>query len=181
MIESEIFRLSQSRFAMLLLAQYGQGWIAGGVVCFITALFLGIFLDYRILVAAVLIVCLVVPGMLMVLYYNYGLRGYNYLNVNDHQLAIESGWVMVGLRIVNISPDDDGGDDVRPEEEWRYYKFSTAQFGNYTVGKDYVVFPFRNKKDGFIYLPSDSFRGKDEFMEAVRLISITKENENNKR
>ncbi|MDE6717148.1 MAG: hypothetical protein K2J70_03055 [Muribaculaceae bacterium] len=192
MIESEVFRISSGRFATILLQRHGEVWLAGAGVLFVTSLFLGAVVDYRIAVLAVILVCLFAPALMMILYYSYGLKGMNYLNVIDHRVEIGEGSVVVLLRIKEPETDDQLSDDkilsgmkgegVTRVEEWRRYDFPDGTFGPYAVGKDYVVFPFCNKGEGFLYLPESGFRSRGEFIEAVRMIAKgiykVKKNEN---
>ena len=61
--------------------------------------------------------------------------------------------------------------EEKREEEWRRYDYALSDFGIYTVGQDYVVFPFLSPREGFLYLPADAFEHDSDFAEAVKLIA----------
>ena len=176
-IETECFKLSWQRFVLILLQQYGQNWIVAMTVIIFTAIFLGIFLDYRILLFAVILICLVLPGLLMLLYYNYGLTGKNYINVVNHRLIIKEDSINVLTYIpLNEDPDNSQTIDSESEEEeqenqLRDYSFQFQTLGRLIVGSAYVIYLFTDTSDGFLYLSVAAFKSKEEFNKAISRIS----------
>ncbi|MDE7414069.1 MAG: hypothetical protein K2N05_09855 [Muribaculaceae bacterium] len=204
MIESEIFSISKSEFATILFQRHGLPWIAGGSLMLLTAIFLGFALDYRIFILAVILLFLIAPAVLLILYYNYGMKGKSFLNVLPHRIQIFNERTVIWLKVKECEPEeadrinsekrgaatvecgDETGEksDIKNDEEWRRYDFSLECYGNYSVGKNYVVFPFLTPEGGFLYLPLKAFRSEEEFSKAVSLMAGTnlnkKENEDNK-
>ncbi|MBD5189700.1 MAG: hypothetical protein HDS95_05415 [Bacteroidales bacterium] len=178
MIRTDIFKADKKRFAMLLLERHGQSWLFGGFFLFLTAMILGFTVDYRIFILALLLVCLIAPALLLILYYNYGMRGENFLNVLDHRIEIGSDMLSLFLKIKG-GENEEADEENEPQEEWRRYDYPFSCFGNYSVGKDYVVFPLLAPKAGFLYLPLDAFDNHISFSEAVKRISKKECNENN--
>lgn len=181
-IGTEIFRIGRRRFAMLLFERHGQIWIFGGFFLIIVAIILGFAVDYRLFILALLLVCLVAPALLMVMYYNYGLKGENFLNVLDHRIEIDQDCITLLLRVKGEADSDPDGQEQKErneKEEWRDYVYPFSSFGNYSVGKDYVVFPMLKPKEGFLYLPVEAFFNQEEFSEAVKRISKRERNEDN--
>lgn len=179
MIETGVFKAGRGRFARLLFERHGQGWLLGGVMLVMISLILGIFLDYRIFILAFIVVCLLGPAMMMLLYYNYGMKGENYINVIDHRLEIGEKELTVWLLFKNLPEKVEEGkeyewpeEDMPPcEEVWRPKVWPLSSFGHYTVGKDYVIFPFLTQEGGFLYLPLEAFDSDEDFAEAVRIIA----------
>lgn len=184
MIESDVFKVNRSTFARLLFERYAQSWIFGGGFLFIVSLMLGFLVNYRIFLLAIILICLVAPAMMMILYYNYGMKGENYVNVIDHRIEIGTNAVTLYLKVRGEEDDEeekdkeDKGDKKEDKEEWRRYEYPFSWFGRYTVGKDYVVFPFLAPRIGFLYLPADAFKETD-FAAAVKRIASEIETENN--
>ena len=188
-IKTKIFKADRKRFAMLLIERHGQAWIFGGFFLFIVAVILGLAVDYRIFIMALLLVCLVAPALLMILYYNYGMKGENFLNVLDHRIEIDKKNLTLFLRVKGSEEPDADADlqeeiaknDCKPEkiDEWREYSYPFTSFGNYSVGKDYVVFRVLEPKQGFLYLPAEAFDNQEDFSRAVKRISKRDNNEDN--
>ncbi len=170
-ITTDVFRADRRRFAMLLMERHGQAWMLGGFFLFIVALILGFAVDYRLFILAILLVCLIAPALLLLLYYNYGLKGDNFLNILDHRIEIAENSLLLYLQVKGEEEDE--------KEEWRCYDYHFSSFSNYTVGKDYVIFPMVKPKEGFIYLPVEAFNDQEDFSEAVKRISKRESNEDN--
>lgn len=180
MIETGIFRADRGRFARLLFERHGQGWLLAGMMLVMVSLILGVLVDYRIFILAFIVICLLGPAMMMLLYFNYGMKGENYLNVIDHRLEIGEKELTVWLLIKSLpkegekgeNPDEEVGEDRALDEEvWRSMVWPLSSFGPYTVGKDYVIFPFIIQGSGFLYLPREAFADDEDFAEAVRIIA----------
>lgn len=191
MIATTIFKADKREFARLLFEMHGQGWLYGGAFLFIMALLLGVVIDYRLLILAVILVCLIAPALLLLLYYNYGMKGENFLNVLDHRIELYSDKLILFLKVKGEN-EESGKEESEmsepvnmnrasepAEKEWRIYEYPYSCFGSYSVGKDYVVFPLKTPKEGFLYLPVSAFDDKVSFSEAVKMINKDN-NENNK-
>ena len=206
-IHSEIFKAKRGKIALILLERYGQKWLLAAFILFATAVFLGFALDYRIFVVALMILFLLAPALLMILYFNYGLKGMNFLNVLEHKIEVDHEKITLALKLSCADSQEEKGaieekgDEERgergenmdrkrsevgeeivesgkgSEEDWRIYQFPFSDFGGYTVGKDYVLFPFLPPKEGFIYLPSSAFASFELFTETINRIA----HEDNKR
>lgn len=181
MIESEIYKTGKGRFAMLLFERHGSSWLIGCVALIFVSIFLGIVLDYRIFLLALIIVCLVAPAMMMILYFNYGLKGLNYINVIDHKVAVGEGMVNItlyGRKDDAISEDNESEaeeEQSEPMQEIRTYSFPPDRLGGFTLGSDYALFSFSPASDGFLYVPVSAFTDIEMFSEFVERLAGGKE------
>lgn len=181
MIVTRVFKADKARFAGLLLERHGQSWIYCGFLLFFIAVVFGFALDYRIFIVAVLLVCIVAPALLLILYYNYGMKGENFLNVLEHRMELNTDSISLFLKVKGdeeIEEDDEENEGEPVKEEWKVYEYPISSFGRYSVGKDYVVFPFKSPKEGFLYLPLDAFENQNDFMEAIKMINREKDADN---
>lgn len=168
-INTEIFKADRKKFALLLFERHGRTWLLGGFFLIVTAIFFGFAIDYRIFIIVLLLIFIVAPGLLLILYFNYGLKGENFLNVLEHRIEISNDKMSVFLKLSH--PDEE-----QDYEDWRCYEFSFSDFGNYYIGKDYVIFPFLEPKQGFIYLPVNAFASPELFSETIKRISKDEDN-----
>ncbi|MDE6866592.1 MAG: hypothetical protein K2J23_04275 [Muribaculaceae bacterium] len=196
MIETSIYKIERGEFGRLLFAMYGGRWIAVIALSVFLCLIAGIVFDWRFLFLALIIIALIAPPIVMFLYFNYGMKGKNYLNILDHKLSISDTSLKVTLypyvkeedrgdrigkemedksederlrREKGSGYDDEAEGDAMPRS--REYEYSFADFGGYLTGKGSVIFPFLPPNVGFLVIPEKSFANHDDFIEAIRLIS----------
>ncbi|MDE6028054.1 MAG: hypothetical protein K2G23_08290, partial [Muribaculaceae bacterium] len=117
MIETKVFKIGKGRFARLLFERHGQGWLFGGVFLFMVSLILGVLVDYRILAIAFLLVCIVAPGLMLILYYNYGMKGENFINVIDHRIEIENAGMKLFLKVKEPPEEVDEKVGEEPQDD----------------------------------------------------------------
>lgn len=178
------FKAGRGRFAWILVERYGMAWIITGVFLLFVAAVLAFALDYRIFIFALILLFLIYPSLLAILYYNYGIRGINYLNVMDHRVEISKEGLKIVLRLNDPDADslsedegyttEDEGSTTKNNETrfiYREYLIPLSALGKYTVGKDYVLFPYGKADNELIYLPTDAFNNIDEFSKAVKRLA----------
>jgi len=183
-IESSVFRISPLRFAALMSGIYGSGWLWLMIAFSVLAVVVGVSVDYRFFILAMMVVFIVMPMMLTVLYYRYGLKGECYVNVVSHKLLFEEGRLFVLIEpMPEYSDETEGRDSMQNEisddavgngiceEDWKIIEYKAENFGRYTVGSDYVVFPFVAPLKGFLYIPANAFDSDLSFAEMVKSVA----------
>lgn len=137
----------------------------------------GIFIDLKIFLIVLLVVSVLIPNILMWLYYQYGLKGECYINVIHHRVVTTEDGFNIEF-IAPVASDEDEASDstilgvaTQAKEEVRVRHYSKGSLGKYTVGTDYVVFPFLDPLKGFLYLPLSAYPDADMFGEAVKELS----------
>ena len=175
--ESGVFRISPLRFAVLMTGIFGSGWLYAMGLAALVALVASFAFDYRIFIVAMMFLLLLVPMMLMMLYYRYGLKGECYVNVVPHRIRAEEGRVRVFVAPFPPAADEENENENAPESdrcvdaEWKVVDYDPRWLGPYTVGSDYVVFPFLPPREGFLYIPSEAFENDEEFASMVKRIA----------
>ena len=82
MIETKEITMSSKKMLWVLFMGYGLPWLIGALVGFVVFVILGIALDYRFLVLALIWIFLFVPLVVAFLYFFYGFARSSQLNGN---------------------------------------------------------------------------------------------------
>lgn len=156
---SRVFRMSASRFAMELLFRYAWIWLLSLSLLAVAGLVLGVTVDLRWLIAALMIVCIVLPMVLGFFYYFYGLRRGCFVNTVPHRIVVRDDGLVCRLWIKESpeSVENESEEDQKPKIRFRDEIFPFSAMGKFVIGKDSAIVPLKKPSAGFLWIPADSF------------------------
>lgn len=168
------FRMSKGDFARKMARFWG---LIPGLLLFMIFLFglvAGIFLDIRYLIVAAMAVFILLPMVMMFLYYYHGLGKNCYFNIVDHNLSIKEDCLEITMFFpaVSVTETDEeptGAKEVEPRVSKLTINYNDIL--NYRVFSDCVVYPVGKPMSGFVWLPLSAFNDADSFINAVASLS----------
>lgn len=180
---TSLYKMSRGRFMSEMVFRYSAWLMASLSIAGVVGIALGIVLDIRILLVALLLICVVIPMVMMLLYYNLALRRECAVNVLPHQLRIDDDGIAAILYIRNQIKDSDKGEDnsengVANEDKaeeisqhgsdeselimLREEKYNYDSFCRVSEGSDSLFLYFKPPMKGFLWLPVSAFSGIEE-------------------
>lgn len=157
---SRVFKMSAGRFAIELLFRYAWIWLLSLSLFAVAGIVLGVTVGLLWLVAALLIICIVLPMVLGFLYYFYGLRKECFVNTVPHRLILCEDGIACRLWIKETKEDSrQHMDDVSDKSEIRFRDevFPFSKMARFIIGKDSAIVPLKKPASGFLWIPADSF------------------------
>lgn len=140
-----VHSLPAKSFLKILLLKDGMtAMIVCGVIL-VAGILLGILVNYYILIAALMFLFVVIPGVMMFLYFSNSLRSLTILNTTPH--------------ILTLTQD---GAEILLAETGRKIALSRNELAGYYVYGDAVIITSRDKKAGWLWLPLSAFDDQDE-------------------
>lgn len=155
-IETLRFRMPHSLFVKRMFLFYGRKWFIALGVVFLALIAVGLFLDIRWIVVALMVLFLVAPMAMAFLYYSIGLRRECSVNVMEHQFVFSPEGVET---VYYISNDDEETEDTRK------VFFKRDNFKKLVVGLNEVFVMFRGK--GFLWIPQAAFKNADTYFSVI--------------
>lgn len=197
-IRTSVFKVSSAHICRTMLMLYGRPWIIGAAILVIPMVGLGIFLDIRWLILAMMTVFLVIPMATAFLFFYYGLNRISVLNSISHDLEFSDSGIKASLfdKIPDHNrpdgesdkPDGDSdrpdGDSDKPDgdsdnsgEDTNEYKLRSqtdipySSVRSFSAGiSDAILYTdFQGK--GFLIIPLSSFSGSDQFTKAIEIVA----------
>ena len=114
-IATSEFRISRSRLLYTAL-MFRHGALFGGSVAFVVTagFFLSIFVDWRFLLVAAMLLLIAVPGVMALLYFNYALSPRCFPEVWPHTVTFtDTGFKVEGTLPPLPAPESDAEDEVK--------------------------------------------------------------------
>ena len=185
MAESRVSRMEGVRFSRMLMARYLPRWvwIAGGAT--LAAAIAGGFFDLRVALAGWMLILVVMPALLAIAYYSYGLREECVINRIPHSLKLSNGDLAVRMRIKEFSEDEPSGeqeDKSGGEEHYRIREFviGPADVESWETTLKGGILGIRKRFRGFLEIRGEDFESSGDF---VKIAEWSKANadKNNKR
>ena len=157
------FRMSGAEFARKMYFFWGLPSTIFLAVLFVTGVTLGIFVNPVYFILSLMAVFILLPLILMFLYYFYGLRGECYFNMTAHNFILKEDGIEVRMTFPPKDEDD--------EEKTHSIKIKYEEIGPYKVFSNCVVYPVGKPMKGFIWIPLSAFSDNREFTDAIALVS----------
>lgn len=193
-IRTSIFKVSSAHICRTMLMLYGTPWMIGAAILVLPMIGLGIFLDIRWLILALMTVFLVIPMATAFLFFYYGLNRISVINSISHDLEFSDTGIKASLfdkmpdhtRPDGDSgkPEDDSGksedDSGKSEDDANKYKLRSqtdipySSVRSFSAGiSDAILYTdFQGK--GFLIIPLSSFSGSDQFTKAIEIVAKRK-------
>lgn len=155
-MRSDTFKMGAGAFAREMIFRFGAIWLLLLSATAVAGIALGVTVDLRWLVVALLAIFILFPMLLMFLYYFYGLKRECYVNLIPHSLSLSPEGIEATLQL--------------DEEKTRTESFPIDCLGNFKVGHDSVIIRLKSPCKGFIWIPASAFGGAENLGEALRLL-----------
>lgn len=192
-LESEIFRMSLSEMNFQLLHRRGRGLIVFFSMILIGIIIAGfLFADLRLHILALMLLFLIIPTLLMIIYFRYALDPAVAFNILPHRIWLDGEGIFA--IIYRLKADDEDkkrgvergkrGEekDMMGEKEYEIAAVREIVLEypvKYYVGTGSVIIPFlagdAGKRGGFLYLPRKAFDSQSEYVEFIKAIVDRKE------
>lgn len=161
MIETSEIKLTPKKMFSFLFLLNGKIWILialSGVVIFTV---LGIAIDPRFFVLALIWVFLVIPMLTAFLYFFYGMKPLTAFNLIEHNVLFTDKEIQ--LNFPRKENEENRTSDLKE------YKIPNSDFESIKTGPDYIIVNFRNQ--GWMWLPLEAFTSIDELNKVVGIIT----------
>ena len=165
MIETGEIKMPAKQMLSVLFMQNGLIWFLLGIVGIIVFIFLGVAVDPRFYILALIWLFMITPLVVAFLYFYYGMRPLTAFNSIPHKLFFSENTVWVHL----ISITEEGKDEECSVDK-KDYSVGKDSFTGMKTGGNYVLLFFN--KAGWLYLPVSSFNTVDEFRDAIKSFQV---------
>lgn len=146
------FKMSHSAFSRTIVTISGKPYIISLGILTILGVIIGIYVDIRYLILALIIVFIISPAVLSILYYSEGLKRISCLNVVNHSLVYDEDSVAI---------------ETYDDEDFPIRKVVIPydKLGKMIIGSESVTFMLKERNDGFLWVPISAFENSWEFSE----------------
>lgn len=179
MVTTSVFRISHSRCFSVMAWRFGRLWLIALSVAAVACAVIGITVDLRLIIIALMLVLLVLPMIAVMLYFNYGLRPEGFVNIMDHSVSFGDEGLTVEVSLPVINDDEDSQSslpqqiDSPTEVEKRIYNFALQRPVAYIAGTGSLVIPVGIPERGVIIVPYESFGGEENLRRAIDYLRIS--------
>lgn len=181
-IETGIFRMAGGKFARELIFRYAGIWLVGLCIVGLAGLIFGVAIDIRWLIAGLMVIFIVIPLMLGIFYYYFGLRRECFVNALPHTLLINDDGITARLHLRERKEAEEAesaeavaeAKDNKKEEEATYrikdevFPYSCMQ--KYTMGASSLIIPLRDNGRGFIWIPKSAFDDPEKYYATIDML-----------
>lgn len=159
MIETGEIKMEPKKMFSVLFMQNGFLWLMIAIFGIIVFIALGITIDPRFFILALIWLFMITPLGVAFLYFFYGMKPLTAFNSIPHKLIFSDSSIKVRL----LEYDKEGNEKENPEK--KDYEVAKNSFTGMKTGGDYILLFFN--KEGWLYLPVASFASLNEFKEIV--------------
>lgn len=179
-IVTDIFKIKTHVICRTLFLLYGKPWIIGGCILLTAAVLLGIFLDLRWIIIALMIVFIVSPMILSFLFFYYGMNPISVINSPPHQLEFDENGIMASIftQTATSQPKEEADiDDKSPHHQKDKYEkkseraISYSSIYSYIVGTSDVIIRSHSSGEGFLIIPLKAFNDNKRFIRAIDMVA----------
>ena len=178
-LETEVFRISQGKFLRYLMARKALWFMSSVGVLLVGSLVLGVWVDLRIFILALMAVFIVIPFMMFMLYWSYALSPLNAANVLPHKLILSDAGLIVSVlkskpKEEEKKEKEDNGEEGREaaigkeeeHQEWFEMEFPSGSYGNVVLtGDGFALTIEKDGKTGSLLIPRRAFSFPDAFQQ----------------
>lgn len=143
MIETAEIKMSSQKMLSVLFMQNGIPWFIASICGIIVFVILGIVLDPRFYILALIWLFMFIPLTLAFLYFFYGMKPLTAFNCIPHKIIFSD--VDLKIRLITAT------DSEESENNNKDFEVNYKDFENLKYGPDYMLLFFR--EEGWIYLP----------------------------
>ena len=162
MITREIKMPAKKMLSELFLI-YGWPWFTGAIIGIVLFVVLGLLLDVRFFMVALIWIFLFVPLVVAFLYFFYGMEPLTTFNVIDHRLEFKENEIEISM------PQKKEIEDDETKASEKRYIVSMKDFRQLKSGSDHVLLFFQ--KQGWIWLPVNAFDSIEDFRSVLNALT----------
>ncbi|MDE6009469.1 MAG: hypothetical protein K2G90_09715 [Muribaculaceae bacterium] len=155
-LTSSMLRMGGGTFLKILATRYLLTSIALIFLSVTTLTILAVTVDIRWAIVLLMLILLILPLAAAFLYFNHGLKEITVLNTLSHTLSFDTA----GILIVRYEGEEPAARRFLPYSE----------FSRFYVATDYVILPMKDKKRGFLWLPSSGFEQQEDLTEVMKKV-----------
>lgn len=158
--------MSRMKFFKEIVKLHGVTWIAAMGIVLLVSVAISVFHDVRWLVVTFMLVCIVIPVLMVFVYFYYGLKPATVTNILPHKLRFEKD------NLIEIVYSADSGFENREPEytELSRHCYSYSEFGHIQTGVTSLILPLKDVRKGFLWLPTGAFEDMETFSRALNLM-----------
>lgn len=166
-VESSLtFKMSSASFVKEMIFRYGGIWLGTLSMLAVAGIALGIAIDLRWLIIALMVIFLLMPMAVAFIYYYYGLRKECYVNTVPHKLILTSDGLTARMFFSNYDENNSEQDNIRTRDE----HFPFSQMHPYRIGNDSAIIPLRTPLKGFIWIPLKAYSTPEHLRELLEIV-----------
>lgn len=184
-LQTNLFRMGGMRFARELIFRYAAAWLLALSMLAVVGLAFGVAVDLRWMVVALMLVFVVIPMVLAVCYYYFGLRRECYVNAFPHTLEITPEGITATMHFKSRRPAGENPADemeTEPEEKIVTEFFPSEMLGDIRLGPSSFTLPVtsrgekaegmgKHRSAGFIWIPVEAFDCEEDYAAAVDMLN----------
>ena len=182
---TSVFQMGGGAMARFLIGHHGFLPLATAGGAALLMLAFGLAFDLRVAIAALMVVCLLLPMLAAWIYFRHGLTFENSVNSLPHTVEITPAGIRIAIYARAI-PDENITEKAaekghpHPEEPDtpapRMFFYPPENIATYSAGASALRIPLRSKPDstGFLLLPYSVFTDTEEFKRAVKILQSFK-------
>lgn len=152
--ESSEIKLSTKKLLGLLTLEYGLIWILVGIGVSILIWLCALFFDYRFAILGLIWIFIVIPLLMLFLFFIYGMLPVTAYNTLSHKLIFDEE----DIRIIFLNKEEEEENKIR-EETVPYKNIRKIKYGG-----DYIIAITEDPYKGILFIPASSFEKKDQFV-----------------
>lgn len=167
MTETFEIKMPAKKLLTVLFLQYGRWWAVAALAGVILFVILGVSVNIRFLMVALIWIFLLVPLVVAFLYFYYGMDPLTAFNAIPHKLIFEDD-NHIKVRISKIEKENENEMEVSREENYnqKEYIASGSNFRELKYGSDYVLLFFN--KEGLLWVPMNAFPSMENFKQTIQ-------------
>lgn len=164
-LSEQPFRMGRGDFARKMFHFWGITPLLLLCALALVGIIAGFLIDMRYSILALMVVFILMPTVMMFLYYYHGLSENCRFNIVDHNLYVEEQALRVSMYFPNPTEEDA---DARKQMD---FFIDYNRIRSFKVFDKSVVFPIGTPVNGFVWLPLSAFDSVDDFRKALDKIS----------
>lgn len=157
--------ISKSKMFMAMIGKFAKSVIVLSVLLATIGIAAGIIIDIRWLIVSLMIIFIVIPMLMLIIYFNYGLKPECFINILPHTISFSPSGIEV---ITYTTIDNENGNEPKTTE--RKYHFSKAEIKPYSTSANSLYIPIGKHDSGILIVPYSSFDSKDSLSTAVQYL-----------
>ena len=167
-IRTNIFRLNQRQFILLLTKLVALKWLIFPILLLIVAVLVTCFTtDIRYAIVALMILFIIIPMLLAFLYISYGLLDNCYINIINHEMEFSNQYIKL---IGHITTNSEYEDDCSEKEKLIERTIDWNSISRIIYNFNDIVIIINKPKFGFLLIPFSELQSKEEISKLLSLI-----------
>lgn len=156
---SKPFSMPSKKMLTALYLEYGSVWTIIAVIGIVTFVVLGVTVNLKFLILALIWVFLFWPLMVAFLYFFYGMRPLTAFNSISHTVSFSPEEVTVQIH----------EEDPENSEPGKEFKVAATRFQKVKTGADAMILFFGD--EGWLWIPLSAFDSIDDFKKILQMLN----------